>query len=49
LLANIYLHYAFDLWVRAWRRRAKGDVIVVRFADDIVVGFQPRWTLKTGH
>jgi RNA-directed DNA polymerase len=41
LLANIYLHYAFDLWVQAWRRkRASGDVIVVRFADDIVVGFQ---------
>ncbi len=41
LLANIYLHYVFDLWVQAWRRkRACGDVIVVRFADDIVVGFQ---------
>jgi group II intron reverse transcriptase/maturase len=41
LLANIYLHYAFDLWVRAWRqKRASGDMIVVRFADDIVVGFQ---------
>jgi len=41
LLANIYLHYVFDLWVQSWRRkRAHGDVIVVRFADDIVVGFQ---------
>jgi group II intron reverse transcriptase/maturase len=41
LLANIYLHYAFDLWIQAWRRkRAHGDVVVVRFADDIVVGFQ---------
>jgi len=41
LLANLYLHYAFDLWVQAWRRkRARGDVIVVRFADDIVLGFQ---------
>jgi len=41
LLANIYLHYVFDLWVQAWRRkRAQGDVIVVRFADDIVLGFQ---------
>jgi group II intron reverse transcriptase/maturase len=41
LLANIYLHHAFDLWVQAWRRkRAQGDVIVVRFADDIVLGFQ---------
>ena len=43
LLANIYLHYVFDLWVQAWRRnRAHGDVIVVRFADDIVLGFQNR-------
>jgi group II intron reverse transcriptase/maturase len=41
LLANIYLHYAFDLWAHAWRQKhAHGDVIVVRFADDIVVGFQ---------
>ncbi len=41
LLANIYLHYVFDLWVQTWRRkRTHGDVIVVRFADDIVVGFQ---------
>ena len=41
LLANIYLHYVFDLWVQTWRqKRAHGDVIVVRFADDIVVGFQ---------
>jgi len=41
LLANIYLHYVFDLWVQAWRRkRAQGDMIVVRFADDVVVGFQ---------
>jgi hypothetical protein len=43
LLANVYLHYAFDLWVRAWRqKRAHGDMIVVRFADDIVLGFQLR-------
>jgi group II intron reverse transcriptase/maturase len=41
LLANIYLHYAFDLWVRAWRRKhARGEMIVVRYADDIVLGFQ---------
>ncbi len=40
LLANVYLHYVFDLWAQAWRRkRAHGDLIVVRFADDIVVGF----------
>ncbi|HEY2381972.1 MAG TPA: group II intron reverse transcriptase/maturase [Terriglobia bacterium] len=43
LLANIYLHYAFDLWVEAWRRKvARGHVIVVRYADDLVVGFQHR-------
>ena len=41
LLANIYLHYVFDLWVQRWRRtQAHGDVIVVRFADDFVVGFE---------
>jgi RNA-directed DNA polymerase len=41
LLANVYLHYAFDLWAQAWRRkRAHGEVIVVRFADDIVLGFE---------
>ncbi len=43
LLANIYLHYVFDLWVQRWRQtQATGDVIVVRFADDFVVGFQYR-------
>jgi RNA-directed DNA polymerase len=41
LLANIYLHYVFDLWAERWRRReATGDMILVRYADDIVVGFQ---------
>ncbi len=41
LLANIYLHYVFDLWVNRWRKhQAGGEVIVVRFADDFVVGFQ---------
>jgi group II intron reverse transcriptase/maturase len=41
LLANIFLHYVFDLWVRQWRRRhASGDMIVVRYADDIALGFQ---------
>ena len=40
LLANIYLHYVLDLWAQAWRRQAKGDVIIVRYADDGVVGFQ---------
>jgi len=43
LLANIYLHYVFDLWADHWRRQAgRGKVIIVRFADDIVVGFQSR-------
>ena len=41
LLANLYLHYVLDLWVQAWRRKvAHGDVIVVRYADDAVLGFQ---------
>lgn len=41
LLANIYLHYALDLWVEQWRRKhARGEVIIVRYADDFVVGFQ---------
>ena len=41
LLANIYLHYVFDLWAARWQRReAKGDMLIVRYADDIVVGFQ---------
>jgi len=43
LLANIYLHYAFDLWAHRWRRKhARGDVIIVRYVDDFVVGFQHR-------
>jgi RNA-directed DNA polymerase len=41
LLANIYLHYVFDLWANRWRRHhAQGDVIIVRYADDIVAGFE---------
>src|ERR1051325_3327903 len=43
LLANIYLHYVFDLWVDAWRKKcARGDVVVIRYADDNVLGFQYR-------
>ena len=43
LLANVYLHYVFDLWVEGWRKKiAKGNVVVVRYADDLVVGFQYR-------
>ena len=42
-LANVFLHYAFDLWARQWRERhAMGDMIVVRYADDFVTGFQNR-------
>ncbi len=41
LLSNIYLHYVFDLWAERWRRRqATGDMIIVRYADDIIIGFQ---------
>lgn len=43
LLANLYLHYVLDLWVEQWRRRqAQGEVIIVRYADDAVLGFQYR-------
>ena len=41
LLANIYLHYCFDLWAERWRwHEARGDMIVVRYADDLVAGFE---------
>jgi len=41
MLANVYLHYAIDLWAERWRRReATGDMIIVRYADDIVIGFE---------
>lgn len=43
LLANVYLHYALDQWVEAWRKKvARGDVIIVRYAGDFVMGFQDR-------
>jgi len=43
LIANVYLHYLFDLWADVWRKKvAKGDVVIVRYADDLVVGFQHR-------
>jgi group II intron reverse transcriptase/maturase len=43
LLANVYLHYVLDLWLQRWRaKEAKGDVIVVRYADDFVIGFERR-------
>jgi len=44
ILANIYLHYALDQWVQQWRKRqARGTVIIVRYADDFVVGFGKDW------
>jgi group II intron reverse transcriptase/maturase len=50
LLANIYLHYAFDLWAHQWRQRhARGEVLIVRFADDFVVGFQHRRDAERFH
>ena len=43
LLANVYLHYVFDLWAHQWRtQHAHGDVVITRFADDFVVGFEHR-------
>jgi group II intron reverse transcriptase/maturase len=43
LLANVYLHYVFDLWAQRWRRtQARGEMIVVRYADDFIVGFEHR-------
>lgn len=40
LLANVFLHYVLDLWIAAWRKRARGEVIIVRYADDFVIGFR---------
>ena len=46
LLANIYLHYVLDLWAERWRRReAQGDLIIVRYADDLVAASSTRTTL----
>lgn len=42
LLANLYLHYALDLWAHAWRKSARGQMIIVRYADDVVFGFEDR-------
>ena len=50
LLANIYLHYVFDLWADQWRKRhARGDMIIVRYADDIVIGFESPADAKRFH
>ena len=44
LLANVYLHYVFDLWIQWWRsKRSCGDIVVIRFADDFVVGFEHKY------
>lgn len=50
LLANVFLHYVYDLWIQQWQKqKAKGDVIVIRFADDTVVGFQYESDAKQFH
>src|SRR5438445_9189105 len=50
LLANIYLHYVFDLWAQRWRQReARGKLMIIRYADDIVVGFQQGDDAKRFH
>jgi group II intron reverse transcriptase/maturase len=46
LLANVFLHYVLDLWISRWRKEAGGDVIVVRYADDFIVGFEKRAELR---
>ena len=44
LLANVYLHYVFDLWIQWWRsKRCRGDIAVIRFADDFVIGFEHKY------
>lgn len=48
ILANVYLHYVYDLWVHRWRRtKATGDVVVVRYADDTIVGFEHEHEART--
>jgi RNA-directed DNA polymerase len=50
LLANLYLHYVFDLWICQWRRRqAQGEVYAVRYADDLLLGFQKEEDARTLH
>ena len=50
LLANVYLHYVFDLWANQWRKRhAQGDVVIARYADDMVVGFERRAEAEQFH
>src|ERR1700719_631017 len=48
ILANVYLHYVFDLWVHRWRlTKASGDMIVIRYADDTIVGFAHEHEART--
>jgi group II intron reverse transcriptase/maturase len=48
ILANVFLHYVFDLWIEWWRRQAgRGDVVVIRYADDFVIGFERETDVKT--
>jgi len=42
LLANVFLHYMFDLWIKWWRKQCHGNVVLVRYADDFVIGFERR-------
>jgi RNA-directed DNA polymerase len=50
LLANIYLHYALDLWAHDWRKKhARGDVYLVRYADDVVMAFKDGWDARAMH
>jgi len=42
LLSNVFLHYVFDLWIHSWRQSCHGDVVVVRYADDFVIGFETK-------
>src|SRR2546430_11540316 len=42
LLSNIYLHYVLDQWTDQWRQAAQGDIVIVRYADDAILGFQHR-------
>ena len=49
VLANIYLHYSLDPWVNSWRKNSRGDIIIVRYADDWVMGFQYRNEAERGY
>ncbi len=46
LMGNIYLHYALDQWTDQWRQRARGEVTIVRYADDAIIGFQHEWEAR---